>query len=360
MPNNNLNLFAQWQAGSSGGGTETVVWQPAITASTAMDSNNEYIGNFGIQRGAGASELTLTPIANGFTAKVVSGTHKRIIIQTPNAGGTNYYTDPDGFTACDTGKTYTITFMASVASGTGQIRANANGAPSGSDPWAKEQALTTTPTEFSYTWTQGTGNLMLDTGNTATSGVITITGIKVTSSSGGSGNPGGPDGPGNPVGNVVWQPAITASTKMESNGEYIGNFGIQRGANASELTLTPIANGFTAKVASGNYKRIIIQTPNAGGTNYYTDPNGFTACAAGKTYTITFMASVESGTGQIRANANGAPSGSDPWAETKDLTTTPAGFSYTWTQGSGNLMFDTGNTATNGVIKITDIKVTSP
>jgi uncharacterized repeat protein (TIGR02543 family) len=178
MPNKDLTLFAQWQRDSSGGDA-VIVWQPDITASTAMEGSGEYIGQFGIQRGAQASELTLAAIANGFTATLVSGTYKQINIQVGTAvGGTDYY-HQDGFKPT-AGTTYTITFMAS-ASGTGQLRANANGAPSGSDPWDKTQDLTTTPTEFSYTWTQGSGNLVLDTGNTAVNGVITITGIKITS-----------------------------------------------------------------------------------------------------------------------------------------------------------------------------------
>jgi len=68
------------------------------------------------------------------------------------------------------------------------------------------------------------------------------------------------------------------------------------------------------------------------------------------------MASVESGTGQLRAGANGAST----WEKTLELTTTPTQFTHSWTQGSGNYKLDTGNTAVNGVIKITDIKVTSP
>jgi len=352
MPNNDLTLFAQWQAGSSGGGA-TVVWQPPITASTAMSGSGEYIGNTGIQRGADASELTLTPIDNGFKATLVKDQYKRIIIQTPNAGGTSHYTTPDGFTACAPGKEYTITFMASVTSGTGQLRANANGAPSGSDPWDKTQNLTATPEEFSYTWTQGSDNLFLDTGNTATGGVIVITNIKVTSPSGSS---GGPVGPVNPGATVVWQPSITAGTAMNGSGEYIGNTGIQRGASASELTLTPIDNGFKATVLSASYKQINIQTPNAGGTDHYTNPDGFTVCATGTAYTITFMVSVESGTGQLRAGANGAST----WEKTQELNTTPTEFKHSWTQSSGNYKLDTGITAANGVIVITGIKITSP
>jgi hypothetical protein len=250
--------------------------------------------------------------------------------------------------------------MASVESGTGQLRANANGAPSGSDPWAQDKDLTTTPAEFSYTWTQSSGNLFLDTGNTPVGGVITITGIKVTSSSGGSSGGGDPGSGGG--GNVVWQPAITASTTMNGGGEYVGDTGIKRDAQSSELTLAAIANGFTVTVVNGPYKPFCIQIPNAGGTKYYTD-NGFTACTAGKTYTITFMASVTSGSGQLRAvenmtEGNNGPSGT--WPKEQALTVSPIAFSYTWTQSSGNLKFDTGDTANGGVIKITDIKVTSP
>jgi len=40
--------------------------------------------------------------------------------------------------------------------------------------------ITATPTEVSFSWTQGSGNLKMDTGNTETGGVIKITGIKIT------------------------------------------------------------------------------------------------------------------------------------------------------------------------------------
>lgn len=158
-------------------GEPTVVWQPAITASTPMQNSGEYIGSTGIQRAVGASELTLTPIANGFTMTLVSGTYKPINIQVGTAaGGTNYYTNPDGFNAV-TGTAYTLSFNASVTSGTGQLRIVANGADFSSP---QNESLTTTPKAVTFSWTQGSGNLKLDTGSTATGGVITITGIKIT------------------------------------------------------------------------------------------------------------------------------------------------------------------------------------
>jgi hypothetical protein len=194
---------------------------------------------------------------------------------------------------------------------------------------------------------------VLDTGNTAVGGVIVITGIKLTSSSGGSGGGGG---------TVVWQPTITASTELKGSGEYIGDTGIKRDANASELTFAAIENGFTVTVVSGPYKPFRIQAPNAGGTSYYTT-NGFTACATGTTYTITFMVSVTSGTGQLRAAENIIDSNNGPdgtWPKEQALTTSPTAFSYSWTQTSGNLKFDTGDTANGGVITITGIKITTP
>ena len=164
--------------GGGGGGGPTTVWQPTITASTALDANNEYIGNFGIQRGAPTSELTIASIADGFSATVVSESYKQINIQAgPNGGtGSTDYYNSQGFKATvDT--VYTITFMASVTSGTGQLRLGPNGNLSGSP---QSEALTTTPKAVTCTWTQTGGNFKLDTGNSAVATVIKITGIKIT------------------------------------------------------------------------------------------------------------------------------------------------------------------------------------
>jgi len=155
----------------------------------------------------------------------------------------------------------------------------------------------------------------------------------------------------------VWKPTITASTGMNGSGEYIGNTGIKRDSNASEITLAPIDGGFTATVTDGTYKQFCVQVGNeAGGTNFY-----YTAwvppCAAGTDYTITFMASVETGTGQVRVGPN---NNADNWPKSVSLTTTPVEVTYSWVQGSGNVKLDTGSTATGGKIIITGIKITSP
>jgi len=155
----------------------SIVWKPSITTSTALQDSDEYIGNTGIQTGD-KTNLTLAVITNGFTATLVSGSYKQINIQVGSgAGGTSYYSNvSQGFTAA-TGATYTITFMASVDSGTGTLRAGANNNASN---WEKTQALTDTPTEFKYSWTQASGNLKLDTGTSDAGTVITITGIQIT------------------------------------------------------------------------------------------------------------------------------------------------------------------------------------
>jgi hypothetical protein len=192
---------------------------------------------------------------------------------------------------------------------------------------------------------------------------FTVTGADETTNPAGTGSGAGttlvvtaefPETEGAPLpGIVVWEPTITASTTMNGSGEYIGNTGIQRGAGAAELTLTPIEGGFTATVVSGNYKQINIQVGTAaGGTNYYTS-DGFVA-ETGTNYKITFKASVSTGTGQFRAGAN---NNALNWDGDFALTTTPAEFEYEWTQGSGNFKFDTGNTAVDTAIIITDIKI---
>jgi hypothetical protein len=155
---------------------------------------------------------------------------------------------------------------------------------------------------------------------------------------------------------VVWQPTITATTTMNDDGQYIGNTGIQRGSAAGDITLTPIDGGFTIEILDGNYKQVNMQCPNAGGTNYYTSA-GFTACATGTDYTISFNAFVDTGTGTIRAQeAGGTFTNMTPGT----LGTSPTLQSYSWTQGSGNFKIDTGDTATGTTITITGIKITTP
>jgi len=161
----------------------------------------------------------------------------------------------------------------------------------------------------------------------------------------------------NPV--VVWKPTITATTDIATRPEYIANTGIKRDATDTELVFGVLADGFTVKVLSGTYKQFCVQVgTDAGGSNYYytawTPP-----CAAGTDYTVTFMVS---GSGQLRLNGNGAPSGSDPWAKTVSVTSTPTEVTYSWTQSTtgGNLKFDTGDSAVNTVITITGIKITTP
>jgi len=159
---------------------------------------------------------------------------------------------------------------------------------------------------------------------------------------------------------VDWEPAILSTTPINDTGKYIGQFGIQRLAEAGELTLAAVDGGFTMTVTSGNYKQVSIQVGAAAGgsANYATD--GFTA-VSGTTYTITCMVSIASGTGTLRAGPN---NNTGNWPNTKSLTTTPAEFKFSWTQGTGeaggNLLLDTGNTGLNNAIKITDIKITHP
>jgi len=154
------------------------VWTPVINESTALNGSGEYIGQTGIKRDSAASEIAFGVLDDAFTVTVTNGQYKQFTVQVGTAaGGTNFWCN-DGFIA-KTGKSYTITFMVSVDSttATGQIRAGAN---NNTGNWDKDQALTATPTAFTYTWTQGSGNLKFDTGNTAVDGVITITGISIS------------------------------------------------------------------------------------------------------------------------------------------------------------------------------------
>jgi len=162
-----------------------------------------------------------------------------------------------------------------------------------------------------------------------------------------------------PVGapTIVWEPAISASTTFQGDGEYIGNTGIKRDSGAGEIAFGVIDGGFTVTLTDGQYKQFCVQVgTGVGGTDYYYTAWA-PACATGTNYTVTFMASVVSGTGQIRIGPN---NNSPDWPKSQDLTTTPTEVTYSWTQGSGNLKFDTGNSAVGTVITITGIKVTTP
>jgi hypothetical protein len=168
---------------------------------------------------------------------------------------------------------------------------------------------------------------------------------------GGSGTPGD--------GTVVWEPTITASTPINTTAdpEYIGNTGIQAGDKAN-TTLGVVAGGFTVGIKAGEsgYKPINIQVGTAcGGTDYY-NTEGFHA-VANTDYTITFMASVNTGTGQIRFKANG---GSFDGGHAISTTPTELTFSWKQTATGGNFQFDTGTTPTTSVITITGIKITTP
>jgi hypothetical protein len=152
---------------------------------------------------------------------------------------------------------------------------------------------------------------------------------------------------------VVWRPSITGTTTIFDT-EYIGQTGIKSQDKAT-TTLGVVAGGFTF-TSTGQYKAIVVQFPNAGGSNYYTN-EGATGVTNGKTYTISFMASVASGAGQLRFAANDGNLNDGP---TKVLSSTPTLVTYSWTQTGNNLKFDSGNSAANFVITITGIKITTP
>jgi len=155
---------------------------------------------------------------------------------------------------------------------------------------------------------------------------------------------------------VVWQPNITATTPLTDSGKAIGNFGIQA-VDKPNTTLTVVAGGFTITSTSGQYKSVNVQFENAGGTNYYTTPDGASGVTNGKDYTITFMASVAGpADGGIRLAANN----SSTWSSPTTLNTTPKLISYSWTQTGGNLKIDTAGTPQDMALTITGIKITTP
>ena len=166
---------------------------------------------------------------------------------------------------------------------------------------------------------------------------------------------GTPPASGIPI--TDWEPTITSTTDINGSGEYIGQTGIKRDSNADQIAFGVIDGGFTVIATSGTYKQFCVQVGSgAGGTAYWAS-DGFTA-SVDTEYTITFMASVASGTGQIRLNANGKSG--DPWDKSENLDTTPKAVTFTWTHASGNFHFDTGSTPITSVITITNIVITSP
>ncbi|REE80157.1 GH35 family endo-1,4-beta-xylanase [Paenibacillus taihuensis] len=161
---------------------------------------------------------------------------------------------------------------------------------------------------------------------------------------------------------VVWsidanQLVVPGTT---GNDQYLGNGNYQPGVQLADTGSSKMAmyadGSLGINPSGGTYKAINIQTGTAvGGTNYYTN-SGFVA-EANKTYTITFNAYVADGTGQVRARGNN----SGDWASTS-ISTTPTPVTYTWTQAAtgGNLQIDTGSTAQDTVVYITDMQITTP
>lgn len=148
---------------------------------------------------------------------------------------------------------------------------------------------------------------------------------------------------------------IAAFTGLSiTDDQYVGNTGIQL-ADKNSSSIAVSGNTVVVTPTSGTYKQVNIQVGAATGGSAYYHGDGFTA-AAGVEYTITFKASVSSGTGSVRFAANG-----DSLAGGTSLNTTPTDVSFTWTQNAtgGNLKFDTGSTAQGtGFIITPPLKIT--
>ena len=156
-------------------------WEPIFTGASIAHDDEYVIGQngeqWGIQRTAPTNELTLGIDGDALVVTVVSGTHKRVNIQTgTTVGGTGWYWG-DGFSP-NAGREYTVTFDASVSAGTGQVRVRGNSATN--ESWA-DRSLTTSPTTVTYVYTQtgNGGNLQIDTGNTAAGTAIIIRNLKI-------------------------------------------------------------------------------------------------------------------------------------------------------------------------------------
>jgi len=323
----NITLYAKWNlAGTPGislnkttltltvGGSETLTVTPTnvTPTSTAWASGDTAVATV-------STTGVVTAVSAGtavITATVQPGNLTATCTVTVNAAGT-----------------FTVTFDSNGGSAVAPITGLASGstiteptAPTKSgntfDGWYKEAAFTN---QWNFATDTVTGNITLYAKWTATTPV------------------------------VFWQPTFTGLT-IDAGGEYVGNTGIQA-ADKANTTLTVVADGFTFSSA-GQYKPINIQTGTAvGGTEYYFS-DGFNA-AADTSYTISFMASVDSTTanGQIRFKANGGSFDSGT-----AINSTPKLLTYSWTQTStgGNFQFDSGNTTGGFEITITDIKITSP
>jgi hypothetical protein len=120
-----------------------------------------------------------TSIAINGAALVITATEggwKEFRIQTGLvAEGTDFYWNSTNGFEPTAGETYIITINANVADGTGQIRFGGNVGASG----ISEASLTTTPTDFTFEYTQAAGNVRFDTGNTPTNEGVRINRIKI-------------------------------------------------------------------------------------------------------------------------------------------------------------------------------------
>ncbi|MCL2186933.1 MAG: hypothetical protein FWB86_13945 [Treponema sp.] len=153
-----------------------------VTFTGGTSNPTEYFGNnYGPQRQGGGSSWEIDGSDLVFTA---GGNYQGIIIQVGSAaGGTLHYANATNGFIAEVGKTYKITINASVDEGTGTLRIKANN----DDGKASSKSLTTTPTDFDFTWTQvstpvsagGLGNTNLVLDNAGTSGGFIIHSILI-------------------------------------------------------------------------------------------------------------------------------------------------------------------------------------
>jgi GH35 family endo-1,4-beta-xylanase len=282
------------------------------------------------------------------------GTYKAINIQTGTAvQGTDYYTN-NGFKA-EAGKTYTITFNAYVADGSGQVRVRGNKATdtAANGTWSTTD-ISKVPTSVSYTWTQDAagGNMQIDTGSTAQGTIVHLSDLQITASNEA------------PADKVVWSldTSKLGVPGTTSDGEYLqgtdGAYqpGIQIADKGSSSMAMYDGGSLGINPSGGTYKAINIQTGTAvGGTNYYAT-SGFVA-EANKTYSVTFSVYVGDGNGEVRVRGNNAKG---TWSTT-NISSAPTPVSYTWTQNAdgGNMQIDTGSTAQGTIVYLTDLQITT-
>jgi hypothetical protein len=157
----------------------------------------------------------------------------------------------------------------------------------------------------------------------------------------------------------TWGPVPFDTLSLTGSNKYVdGNWGF--GNYPNDMVLDT-ANATVKLTSTGNYQNVTIFTGTAyNGQNYYwASPPGFSP-SLDTVYTLSFMASVESGTGKVqikRYTVNAVMSDSNAVYHEDTLTTTPKLISYTFAYKGGNILFGNQDGGAQTLI-VSDLKIT--